>query len=604
MRWLQGNVRRQLALLLAVFVALFVVNIVYVFSYISQQQSAGRVINQAGRERMLLQKVSKESFAIAAGRDELRPALQETAEEFDEHLTDLVEGNPATGIPAAQGRIRDQLEKIRDDWAPFYERVRVVQAAPVESAEFDVALGYIAENNVPLLTEIDAMVSLHESQFDDKIATLKRVVIGIGITSVVVAAAGALGMYRLFGQAEEGARQLAEANAALRGEIGERERAEGALRQSEERFRALAEYTPDGIVTVDGNGHILMLNDAAEQMFGYPRDELFGQAVEILLPAHLHEAHAQHRAGYYAAARPRAMGAGLELAGRRKDESEFPVDISLTPLNTEEGIVVAAVRDITERRRMEEALRQTVAELERSNRDLEQFAYVASHDLQEPLRMVANYTQLLARRYKGSLDGDADEFIAYAVDGATRMQTLINDLLAFSRVGTRGSDFEATDCQAVLERTLGSLRAAIEESGAEVTHDPLPAVMADAGQLGQVLQNLIGNAIKFRGQEPPRIHVSARRDGDGWTFSVRDNGIGVAPEYHDRIFVIFQRLHGRDEYQGTGIGLAICKKIVERHGGRIWLDSQPGKGTTFYFTLGALPERARQAAMEAERVAA
>ena len=249
-------------------------------------------------------------------------------------------------------------------------------------------------------------------------------------------------------------------------------------------------------------------------------------------------------------------------------------------------------------------LQQAVAELERSNRDLEQFAYVASHDLQEPLRMVSNYTQLLARRYQGKLDKDADEFIGYAVDGATRMQTLINDLLAFSRVGTKGSEFKATDCESVLERTLGYLQASIDENGAQVTHDPLPAVMADAGQLGQVLQNLIGNAIKFRGQEPPRIHVSARRDGDGWTFSVRDNGIGVGPEYHDRIFVIFQRLHGRDEYQGTGIGLAICKKIVERHGGRIWLDSQPGKGTTFYFTLGALPERARQAGVEAQRVAA
>ena len=249
-------------------------------------------------------------------------------------------------------------------------------------------------------------------------------------------------------------------------------------------------------------------------------------------------------------------------------------------------------------------LQQAVIELERSNRDLEQFAYVASHDLQEPLRMVSNYTQLMARRYQGKLDKDADEFIGYAVDGATRMQTLINDLLAFSRVGTKGGEFEATDCEGVLDRTLRSLQVSIDQSGAQVTHDRLPTVTASAGQLGQVLQNLIGNAIKFRGQEPPRIHVSAGPNGEGCTFSVRDNGIGIAAEYYDRIFVLFQRLHGREEYQGTGIGLAICKKIVERHGGHIRLESQPGKGSTFYFTLGALPERAGQAALEAQRVAA
>jgi light-regulated signal transduction histidine kinase (bacteriophytochrome) len=247
--------------------------------------------------------------------------------------------------------------------------------------------------------------------------------------------------------------------------------------------------------------------------------------------------------------------------------------------------VLGVIQDITERKRAEEKLKLTLADLERSNKELEQFAYVASHDLQEPLRMVSSYTQLLARRYQGQLDAKANEFIAYAVDGANRMQGLINDLLAYSRVGTRVKGIEPTDCTAVLEQALANLKAAMEKSGAVVTHDPLPTVMADNLQLVQLLQNLIGNAIKFHVEEPPRIHVSAEQKGNEWVFSVRDNGIGIDLQYAERIFVIFQRLHTREEYPGTGIGLAICKKIVERRGGRIWVESQAGIGSTFYFTI-------------------
>ena len=243
------------------------------------------------------------------------------------------------------------------------------------------------------------------------------------------------------------------------------------------------------------------------------------------------------------------------------------------------------VREQRDLVRAQQSLEESIAELARSNADLQQFAYVASHDLQEPLRMVASYTQLLARRYKGKLDSDADKFIGYAVDGAIRMQRLINDLLTYSRVTAQDKVFERVDCNGILEEALSNLRVAVEENRAVVTHDPLPTVMADGGQLGQLFQNLIGNAIKFRGKEPPQVYVSAERRTGEWLFSVRDNGIGVDPQYAERIFVIFQRLHNREEYPGTGIGLALCKKIVERHGGRIWVVSQTGQGTTFHFTL-------------------
>ena len=238
---------------------------------------------------------------------------------------------------------------------------------------------------------------------------------------------------------------------------------------------------------------------------------------------------------------------------------------------------------------LEHRVADRTAELKRSNEDLEQFAYVASHDLQEPLRMVASFTQLLARRYEDKLDKDAKEFIHFAVDGATRMQTLINDLLAYSRVGTRGKPFEPIDLNHLLSRVLVNLKVAIDESHAVVTHDPLPIVTGDATQLTQLLQNLIGNAIKFRADKSPQIHFGVSRRGGDWHFSIRDNGIGIEQKYFDRIFVIFQRLHSRQDYPGTGIGLALCKKIVERHGGRIWVESTEGKGTTFYFQLPATP---------------
>jgi signal transduction histidine kinase len=274
-----------------------------------------------------------------------------------------------------------------------------------------------------------------------------------------------------------------------------------------------------------------------------------------------------------------------ELTARVSGTSKVDLLGSLGKVTNQ--MIESVSTEITERKQSEERLRETSEELARSNAELELFAYVASHDLQEPLRMVSSYVQLLARRYKGRLNSDADEFIAFAVDGATRMQRLINDLLMYSRVGTKGRPFEPTDCNTVLGQSLVNLSATIEENRAVITSDDLPTVMADETQVAQLFQNLLSNAVKFRGEDSPRIHISCEQENNEWIFSVSDNGIGIDPGYHERIFAIFQRLHGKSEYPGTGIGLAICKKIVERHGGRMWLDSEPGKGSTFYSTIPA-----------------
>jgi PAS domain S-box-containing protein len=497
---------------------------------------------------------------------------------------------------------------------------------------------------------------------------------------------------------------LAHANAELQREVA-------AHKQVEERYWELLESAPDAMVIVDQEGKIILVNTQTEKLFGYRRLELLGQPVEVLIPPRFRAQHATYRTRYVAEPRVRAMGAGAELYGLHKDGHEIPVEISLSPLQMDQDILISsAIRDITERKRaeaalrrseallqalvnntsaiihikgmdgryllvntqfehvynttnaeligktahevlpqdladrlqaldtqilqsrqavqtemhaqradgqhtyvvlkfplldaagepyaicgistditarkqMEEQLQRTAAELARSNAELAQFAYAASHDLQEPLRTVLGFTQLLAKRYTGQLDAKAEEYIAFVVDGATRMQQMIQDLLAYARVGTRGEPFQPTDCTVVLQQALANLALTIQESGARVIADPLPTVSGAPGQLTRLWQNLLGNALKYRSTRPPQVQITVQPQGPAWLFAVQDNGIGFDPQQAERIFGLFQRLHTRGAYPGTGMGLALCRKIVEHHGGRIWAEGRPGEGATFYFTL-------------------
>ena len=354
---------------------------------------------------------------------------------------------------------------------------------------------------------------------------------------------------------------------------------------------SVIEHTPLALTAREfPSGHYVIWNHAAARLFGRTASEALGKNVFDVLPRSLAEKlwsrdHTVVETGQVSDWPQEAL---LTAVGETR--LVHTREVPIPSFGEAEAYVVCIAEDVTEYHEQQAHLQRTLEELAKSNTELEQFAYVASHDLQEPLRMVASYVQLLARRYQGKLDSDADEFIAFAVDGATRMQGLINDLLAYSRVGTQGAEFASFPLERALGTALQNLQIALAETDAEVTQEPLPRVLGDERQLVQLLQNLVANALKFRREDPPRIHISTRQEGEEWIICVQDNGIGIEPQYLQRIFIIFQRLYTRQEYPGTGIGLAICKRIVERHGGRIWVESTPGEGSTFCFSLPRLED--------------
>lgn len=438
---------------------------------------------------------------------------------------------------------------------------------------------------------------------------------------------------------DERTAELVSTNKALQKEIVERRRAVSALIASERKYRILVERSLQGTVIVQGMPpRIVFANPALAQILGYTVQELLDMSPEQSRSLVHSEDQGPFFRGYLARRANRAAARQFTFRVIHKDGSSRWVEVRASPIEFSgapavqanfvdisdrrqaeeelkrhqehlEGLVEERTaeleaaseslrQEVAERKRAQEVLTRKARELERSNAELEQFAYVASHDLQEPLRMVTSFLQLLQERCEEALDETAREFIEHAKEGASRMQALIRDLLRFSRVGTRNHPLEPTDCERALITSLAHLVTAIEESEAEVTYDGLPTVMGDQRQLVQLFQNTVGNALKFRGERPPRVHIGAEERGESWVISVRDNGIGIDPQYQKRIFGIFERLHGRHDYPGTGIGLAICTRIIERHGGEIWVESEPGEGSTFNFTLPTVRAKMHQSAPE------
>jgi PAS domain S-box-containing protein len=381
----------------------------------------------------------------------------------------------------------------------------------------------------------------------------------------------------------------------------ELERSIREIEQAQQKFQGLLESAPDAIVIVREKGIIHMINNQCENIFGYKKEELEGCNVEILMPERFRYKHPEHRQLFFDNPRARPMGASLELLGLRKNGEEFPIEISLSPLETEEGLLVtAAIRDISEKKRLENEIReanlslekkvkQRTAELEIKNKELEQFAYVASHDLQEPLRTTSSFVELLRKQYHNKIDENADRYINYVIQASDRMKTLIKDLLDYSRIG-REKQFEPVDCNVAFTEVIADLAKVIKENKASITAGKLPVVNAFPTELKLLFQNLISNSIKFqRAGIAPHIEISAARENGHWHFRFHDNGIGIEKQYQQRIFIIFQRLHNRSVYEGSGIGLAHCKKIVELHGGTIWVESEAGKGSIFHFTIAVNP---------------
>ena len=541
------------------------------------------VMDVAGRQRMMIQRHLNEM--LLASR-EIRTDFQQTQQALLHTADALRNGGDVVvnlftderrSIPEAPtARIRELLEQQRSLLERFFAKTRTLLLEDPDHFPSPDSFAVLNELHHDLQRNADTVFKLFSAHSRQNIEALLSSAPVIGLLVILLSVVLA--------------RQVVSASRRLEREIEQRKQAEDARKAYEEelvlRDRSINSAT-NGILIADARQAdmpTVYCNAAFEKITGYTTEEVLGRNCRFL------QGTEHQQPGIEAIRRAIRQGteAKAELRNYRKDGSLFWNELYIAPVKDQQGRLthfIGIQTDITQRKRQETELAGKTRELAESNAELQQFAYVASHDLQEPLRMVASYTQLLGKRYRGKLDQDADEFIGYAVDGATRMQGLIRDLLEYSRVGAESKSFEQTDCELVFRQVLENLSASIRERRAEVTHDPLPIVHANPTHLTQVFQNLIGNALKFQGDAPAHIHVGAEALPDGWKFSIRDNGVGIPADQLNRIFAIFQRLHGQGEYPGTGIGLAICKRIVEKYGGKIWVESELGRGSTFYFTL-------------------
>jgi len=511
---------------------------------------------------------------VAASNEYLRATMTRREDVIGRDVFDIFPDNPDDAVTKGEHNVRASFNRVLKD--------RLTDVLPLQKYDIKGPDGHYVERywsptNSPVLDEKgDVAYIIHRVEDVTEFVKLKH-----------QSGDKPSGQeYEIYSQSQK----VAATNEKLYRELGERELLTESHRKREILFqthlRAVVDHALDGLISIDARGNVESFNPACECIFGYEAGEVIGKNIKMLMPEPYHTEHDGYLAHYHGTGEARIIGtAGREVRGRRKDGSIFPIDLSVSAFELEDGKHFSGtLRDITVRKKAENEMEMLVQKLTESNTELERFAYICSHDLQEPLRMISNFSQRLESHLAGALDDKARHYMKYVTDGAAHARQLIGDILNYARLDNDAELLADVDGQRVLDDVLQDLSVRIQETGAHISQDLLPVVHIQPTHLRQLLQNLIANALKFCA-EKPRIHIGVTRESDCWRFCVRDNGIGIAPEHQGKLFAIFQRLHNRDQYPGTGIGLAVCKKVTQKYSGKIWVESVPGEGSTFFFTL-------------------